>query len=60
MNEKLFREKLAKILEKTAYRGLHTFRYQPLINDIVQAAKECEIIPEPPTTPSLLVGSEEE
>ena len=43
IDEEKLREKLATILEKTAYGGLHTFRREPLINDVVQAVKECEV-----------------
>lgn len=42
IDETKLREKLAKIVEKTAYRGLHTFRHEQIVNDIVQAVKECE------------------
>ena len=42
IDEKKLREKLAKIINKTAYRGLYTFEHDHLINDIVQAVKECE------------------
>jgi hypothetical protein len=46
IDEKKLREKLAKILEKTAYRGLHTFQHEHLINDVIAAAKDCEEIAE--------------
>ena len=57
IDEEKLRQKLAEVLKKTAYRGLHTFEHDHLINDIVQAVNECEVrVPEP----ELLVGSEEE
>mgnify|MGYP001039080467 CR=1 FL=1 len=42
INEKKLREKLAKIVEKTAYRGLYTFEHEHILNDVVAAVKECE------------------
>ena len=56
MDEKKLRKKLSAILEKAAYRGLHTFRREPLINAIVAAVKESEET----TTPELPVESEGE
>jgi len=49
IDEKKLREKLAKILNKTAYRGLFTFEHEHLINDVVQAANECEVTEEKAT-----------
>lgn len=56
MDEKKLREKLAALLEKTAYGSLHTFAREPLINAIVAAVKESEET----TAPELVVESEEE
>ena len=56
MDLEKFRTKVAAILEKTAYQGLHTFAREHFINDVVNAAKQCE---EPTTTPASLVESEE-
>ena len=57
IDEKKLRVKLAELLKRATYRSLHTFAHEHFINDVVNAAKECE---EPTTTPELLVGSEED
>jgi len=48
-------------VEKTAYSGLHTFQREPLINDIMQAVNDSEIVERAkPITEVSLIGSEEE
>lgn len=42
LDETKLREKLAKILERTQYHGLHTFARNPLIDATLKAVKECE------------------
>lgn len=42
INEKLLREKLAKLLDRSTYQSLHTFTRNPLIDNIVEAVKTCE------------------
>ena len=41
VDEKKLREMLPEILKRPAYRGLHSFAVNSLINDIVEAVKEC-------------------
>lgn len=42
IDETKFREKLAVILSKPRYTSLSTGRYEQLINDVVEAANQCE------------------
>ncbi|MDH5790035.1 MAG: hypothetical protein OEZ27_05530 [Nitrospinota bacterium] len=42
IDEKKLRERLAEILKSPTYRGLHSFAIDPLVNDIVNAVKECK------------------
>ena len=50
MDEKKFREKLNVILKKPRYSHFSTGAVPHLINDVVQAAKECKISEELPET----------
>ena len=54
IDEKTLRAKIDKMLDKPAYGSLHTYERKHIIDDIVQAAKDCE------TVPTLLTESEEE
>ena len=42
INKEKLREKLAKILKRPQYRGLHSFAVEPLIDATIKVVEECE------------------